>query len=131
MRVVYEDDGLRRYFEEARSASGEHPVLIDQFLEDAVEFDGGAVCDGNDVLIGGIMQHIEEAGIHRGDSFAKDLKVSRETINRHIARLGRHCILFHHQMRQSSPAVHQVVDDGIRALRRGLDTVTSLQDLHG
>ena len=70
MRVVYDDDGLRRYFEEARSASGEHPVLIDQFLEDAVEFDVDAVCDGRDVLIGGIMQHIEEAGIHSGDSFA-------------------------------------------------------------
>jgi len=70
MRVVYDDDGLRRYFEEARSASGQHPVLIDQFLEDAVEFDVDAVCDGADVLIGGIMQHIEEAGIHSGDSFA-------------------------------------------------------------
>jgi carbamoyl-phosphate synthase large subunit len=70
MRVVYDDDGLRRYFEEARSASGEHPVLIDQFLEDAVEFDVDAVCDGQDVLIGGILQHIEEAGIHSGDSFA-------------------------------------------------------------
>ncbi len=70
MRVVYDDDGLRRYFEEARSVSGEHPVLIDQFLEDAVEFDVDAVCDGHDVLIGGIMQHIEEAGIHSGDSFA-------------------------------------------------------------
>ena len=70
MRVVYDDDGLRRYFEEARSASGKHPVLIDQFLEDAVEFDVDAVCDGREVLIGGIMQHIEEAGIHSGDSFA-------------------------------------------------------------
>jgi len=70
MRVVYDDDGLRRYFEEARSVSGKHPVLIDQFLEDAVEFDVDAVCDGHDVLIGGIMQHIEEAGIHSGDSFA-------------------------------------------------------------
>ena len=70
MRVVYDDDGLRRFFEEARSASGKHPVLIDQFLEDAVEFDVDAVCDGHDVLIGGILQHIEEAGIHSGDSFA-------------------------------------------------------------
>lgn len=70
MRVVYDDDGLRRYFEEAVAVSGKHPVLIDQFLEDAVEFDVDAVCDGKDVLIGGIMQHIEEAGIHSGDSFA-------------------------------------------------------------
>ena len=50
--------------------SGRHPVLIDHFLEDAVEFDVDAVCDGSEVLIGGIMQHIEEAGIHSGDSFA-------------------------------------------------------------
>jgi len=70
MRVVYDRAGLRRYFEEAVAVSGEHPVLIDQFLEDAVEFDVDAVCDGREVLIGGIMQHIEEAGIHSGDSFA-------------------------------------------------------------
>ena len=70
MRVVYDGEGLRRYFEEAVAVSGKHPVLIDQFLEDAVEFDVDAVCDGEQVLIGGIMQHIEEAGIHSGDSFA-------------------------------------------------------------
>ncbi len=52
------------------AVSGKHPVLIDQFLEDAVEFDVDTVCDGKNVLIGGIMQHIEESGIHSGDSFA-------------------------------------------------------------
>jgi len=70
MRVVYDTDSLRRWFAEAARISGRHPVLIDQFLEDAVEFDVDAVCDGTEVLIGGIMQHIEEAGIHSGDSFA-------------------------------------------------------------
>ena len=71
MRVVYDDDELRAVLRRGRaSVSGEHPVLIDQFLEDAVEFDVDAVCDGSEVLIGGIMQHIEEAGIHSGDSFA-------------------------------------------------------------
>ncbi|MFT5232165.1 MAG: carbamoyl-phosphate synthase large subunit [Candidatus Krumholzibacteriia bacterium] len=70
MRVVFDDDELGRYFAEAVAVSGIHPVLIDQFLEDAVEFDVDAICDGSDVLIGGIMQHIEEAGIHSGDSFA-------------------------------------------------------------
>ena len=70
MRVVYDSDELRLYFEEAVKVSGEHPVLIDQFLEDAVEFDVDAVCDGQQVVIGGILQHIEEAGIHSGDSFA-------------------------------------------------------------
>jgi carbamoyl-phosphate synthase large subunit len=70
MRVVYDADSLREFFEEAARVSGPHPVLIDKFLEDAVEFDVDAVCDGREVLIGGIMQHIEEAGIHSGDSFA-------------------------------------------------------------
>ncbi len=70
MRVVYDTESLRGYFEEAIAASGIHPVLIDKFLEDAVELDVDAVCDGRDVLIGGILQHIEEAGIHSGDSFA-------------------------------------------------------------
>ncbi|MFH2054035.1 MAG: carbamoyl-phosphate synthase large subunit [bacterium] len=70
MQVVYEEDGLRRFFAEAAAVSGEHPVLIDAFLEGAVEFDVDAVCDGQEVLIGGILQHIEEAGIHSGDSYA-------------------------------------------------------------
>lgn len=68
MKIVYDDDTLRRYMREAVSASDEHPVLIDKFLEDAFEFDVDAVYDGRDLLIGGIMQHIEEAGIHSGDS---------------------------------------------------------------
>ncbi len=70
MRVVYDADSLCIFFAEAALVSGPHPVLIDQFLEDAVEFDVDAVCDGQNVLIGGLMQHIEEAGIHSGDSFA-------------------------------------------------------------
>jgi len=70
MAVVYDREGLNNFFAEAAVASGPHPVLIDQFLEDAVEFDVDAVCDGQEVLIGGILQHIEEAGIHSGDSFA-------------------------------------------------------------
>jgi len=70
MGVVYDDRQMEEFFAGAAAASGEHPVLIDQFLEDAVEFDVDAVCDGKDVLIGGILQHIEEAGIHSGDSFA-------------------------------------------------------------
>ncbi len=70
MHIVYDKDGLRRYFDAAAHVAPEHPVLIDRFLEDAVEFDVDAVCDGERVLIGGILQHIEEAGIHSGDSFA-------------------------------------------------------------
>ena len=70
MRIVYDEKELRQYFDEAARVTPEHPVLIDRFLEDAVEFDVDAVCDGKSVIIGGILQHIEEAGVHSGDSFA-------------------------------------------------------------
>ena len=70
MEIVYDQEMLREYFTVAASASPEHPVLLDRFLEDAFEADVDAVSDGESVLIGGVMQHIEEAGIHSGDSFA-------------------------------------------------------------
>jgi len=68
MRIVYDEESLERYFVEAAQASEDHPVLIDSFLEDAFEADVDALCDGTDVVIGGIMQHIEDAGVHSGDS---------------------------------------------------------------
>ena len=68
MEIVYDPVSLREYFARAVQASPEHPVLLDRFLEDAWEADVDAVCDGETVLIGGIMEHIEEAGIHSGDS---------------------------------------------------------------
>jgi carbamoyl-phosphate synthase large subunit len=68
MRIVYDEESLKRYFLEAAQASPDHPVLIDRFLEDAFEADVDALCDGTDVVIGGIMQHIEDAGVHSGDS---------------------------------------------------------------
>ncbi len=68
MRIVYDMEELRQYMAEAVEVSEEKPVLIDKFLEDAVEFDVDAVCDGKRVVIGGVMEHIEEAGIHSGDS---------------------------------------------------------------
>jgi carbamoyl-phosphate synthase large subunit len=68
MEVVYDDDQLRRYMVGAVEVSNSAPVLLDRFLEDAVEVDVDAVCDGESVLIGGIMEHIEQAGIHSGDS---------------------------------------------------------------
>ena len=68
MRIIYDEPSLQRYFEEAVRASPAHPVLIDRFLEDAFEADVDALCDGTDVVIGGIMQHIEDAGVHSGDS---------------------------------------------------------------
>ncbi|RLA76376.1 MAG: carbamoyl phosphate synthase large subunit [Epsilonproteobacteria bacterium] len=68
MRTVYNDKELRKYMDEAVSVSNDAPVLIDRFLDNAIELDVDAICDGKDVYIGSVMQHIEEAGIHSGDS---------------------------------------------------------------
>ena len=68
MVIAYNEQYLERYMAEAVSISPEHPVLLDRFLEGAVEVDVDAVCDGESVYIGGVMEHIEEAGIHSGDS---------------------------------------------------------------
>jgi carbamoyl-phosphate synthase large subunit len=68
MEIVYNEKELRRYMTEAVEVSNDSPVLLDRFLDDAVEVDVDAICDGEDVLIGGIMQHIEQAGVHSGDS---------------------------------------------------------------
>ena len=68
MRIVYDETSLRAFFEDAIHASSDRPVLIDSFLEDAFEADVDALCDGTHVVIGGIMQHIEDAGVHSGDS---------------------------------------------------------------
>ena len=68
MEIVYNEDELKDYMKEAVNVSSEHPILIDKFLDDAIEIDVDAICDGDDVFIGGIMEHIEEAGIHSGDS---------------------------------------------------------------
>ncbi|MFH0990453.1 MAG: carbamoyl-phosphate synthase large subunit [bacterium] len=68
MEICYNSDSVREYMKKAVDVSPEYPVLIDRFLEDAFEFDVDAVSDGKDVLIGGVMEHIEEAGIHSGDS---------------------------------------------------------------
>ncbi|HEC07019.1 MAG TPA: carbamoyl-phosphate synthase large subunit, partial [Thiolapillus brandeum] len=68
MEIVYNEEDLTRYMREAVSVSNDSPVLLDRFLNDAIEVDVDAICDGHDVLIGGIMEHIEEAGVHSGDS---------------------------------------------------------------
>ncbi|MFC4439225.1 MULTISPECIES: carbamoyl-phosphate synthase large subunit [Natrialbaceae] len=68
MEVVYDDEELERYIEEAVRVSPDKPILVDDFLEDAVELDVDAVADGEDVLIGGVMEHVEAAGVHSGDS---------------------------------------------------------------
>ena len=68
MMVAYEEEDLEPFVKAAFAASPEHPVLLDRFLEHAVEIDVDLVCDGTDVYIGGVMEHVEEAGIHSGDS---------------------------------------------------------------
>jgi carbamoyl-phosphate synthase large subunit len=68
MDIVHSEDELRRYMRDAVKVSNDSPVLLDRFLDHATEVDVDAICDGEDVLIGGIMEHIEQAGVHSGDS---------------------------------------------------------------
>ena len=68
MEIVYDEQTLHGYITRATQLSPDHPVLVDRFLEDAIEIDVDALCDGTEVYIGGVMEHIEEAGIHSGDS---------------------------------------------------------------
>ena len=68
MEIVYDETDLRRYMREAVQVSNDSPVLLDRFLDNAVEVDVDAICDGTEVLIGGMMEHIEQAGVHSGDS---------------------------------------------------------------
>jgi len=68
MEIVFNEEGLQRYMKEAVSVSNDSPVLLDRFLDDAVEMDVDAIYDGELVLIGGLMEHIEQAGVHSGDS---------------------------------------------------------------
>ena len=97
MEIVYDEDSLKGYFERAVRASPDHPVLIDRFIEDAFEADVDALSDGTDVVIGGIMQHIEDAGVHSGDSAcvlppyalgAVELEEIREKTRRFALELG-------------------------------------------
>ena len=82
MEIVHDEEGLLRYLTEAVSASEAKPVLVDRFLEDAIEIDVDAISDGETVVVGGIMEHIEEAGVHSGDSACSlpPHSISRETI---------------------------------------------------
>jgi carbamoyl-phosphate synthase large subunit len=84
MEVVYSDADLEEYIEEAVRVSPDQPILVDEFLEGAVELDVDAVADGEDVLIGGIMEHVESAGVHSGDSacMIPPRSLSEETLAR-------------------------------------------------
>jgi len=90
MQIVYDEPSLRFYFETAARVSEDRPVLIDRFLEDAFEADVDAISDGNHVVIGGVMQHIEDAGVHSGDSACVLPPYRIEPV--HIATMKRHTI---------------------------------------
>src|SRR4029079_5025365 len=68
MEIVHQQSELERYMANAVKVSNDSPVLLDRYLTDAIEIDVDAVCDGKEVLIGGIMEHVEQAGVHSGDS---------------------------------------------------------------
>ena len=68
MEIVYDEQTLAGYIARATAVSPQHPVLVDRFLDDAIEIDVDALCDGHEVFLGGVMEHIEEAGVHSGDS---------------------------------------------------------------
>ncbi|MEC9362732.1 MAG: carbamoyl-phosphate synthase large subunit, partial [Pseudomonadota bacterium] len=94
MEIVYDDEDLLRYMREAVQVSNDSPVLLDRFLNDAIEVDVDALADGTDVVIGGIMEHIEEAGVHSGDSScslpAHSLpKKTQDEIRRQVVKLAR------------------------------------------
>jgi carbamoyl-phosphate synthase large subunit len=99
MEIVYDKTSLERYMRDAVKASPEHPILIDKFLEAAVEIDVDALADGTDVIVAGVMQHIEEAGIHSGDSA---------------------CILPPHDLR---PEIVERIKEQTRALARELNVI--------
>src|SRR5438093_4327923 len=94
MVIVYDESTLENYMSAAVQVSRERPILIDKFLEDAYEVDVDAICDDEEVVIGGIMEHIEEAGVHSGDSscvlptyqLSEDL---RDSIRKYTVKLGR------------------------------------------
>ena len=85
MEIVHDTAELETYMKEAVRVSQHHPVLIDSYLRNAVELDIDAVCDGEEVLIGGIMEHIEQAGIHSGDSACV---IPTQSLSRRLLRLS-------------------------------------------
>src|SRR5439155_10475451 len=94
MEIVYDRDALRHYMTHAVSASPEHPVLIDKFLDDAIEVDVDALGDGEEAVIGGIMEHIERVGVHSGVSACSlpPKSISQEVqadIRRHTISLAK------------------------------------------
>ncbi|MDT9587665.1 MAG: carbamoyl-phosphate synthase large subunit [Candidatus Arsenophonus melophagi] len=86
IEIVYDDTDLLRYFQKTMNISDDMPILLDHFLDDAIEVDVDAICDGETVLIGGIMEHIEQAGVHSGDSACS---LPSYTLNQNIQNIIR------------------------------------------
>jgi carbamoyl-phosphate synthase large subunit len=97
MQIVYDEQELKASVQQAIEASGEHPILIDKFLDDATELDVDAISDGKRVVIGGIMEHIEEAGVHSGDSACSLPPVSLS--KKLLAEVKRQAKLLQHPVR--------------------------------
>ncbi|QGK69676.1 carbamoyl-phosphate synthase large subunit [Allosaccharopolyspora coralli] len=102
MEIVYDEASLENYIARATEVTPEHPVLVDNFLDDAIEIDVDALCDGTDVYLGGVMEHIEEAGIHSGDSACalppitlapQDIEKVRRSTERIARGIGVHGLL--------------------------------------
>ena len=89
MEIIHVESDLERYMREAVKVSNDSPVLLDRFLNDAIEVDVDAICDGKDVLIGGIMEHIEQAGVHSGDSACASRPTPRHAPSRRRSRKRR------------------------------------------
>ena len=117
MAIVYDARRLEEYVREAVKASPEHPILIDRFLEDAFEVDVDALGDGERVVIGGILQHIEEAGIHSGDSamVLPTYKIAPE----HLETIRRYTRRARPGAGRARPDERPVRDQGRRGLRAG------------
>ncbi|MGW1676329.1 carbamoyl-phosphate synthase large subunit [Saccharopolyspora sp. NPDC002376] len=102
MEIVYDEASLENYIARATEVTPEHPVLVDNFLDDAIEIDVDALCDGTDVYLGGVMEHIEEAGIHSGDSACalppitlgrQDIEMVRQSTEAIARGIGVHGLL--------------------------------------
>ncbi len=117
MEIVYDEPSLDRYMAVAVEASPEHPILIDKFLEDAIEVDVDAVCDGERTIVGGVMEHIEEAGIHSGDSACAIPPFSLS--NDVIAMLKEQTYALAEALECSWPHEHSIRRKGWRNLRPG------------
>ena len=117
MEIVYDEPTLADYIDRATEITADHPVLVDRFLDDAIEIDVDALCDGTEVYLGGVMEHIEEAGIHSGDSACvlPPITLGRSD----IAKVRAHTEAHRARGRRARPAQRAVRAQGRHAVRAG------------